>query len=124
MNSVQSCERLEKEKEELHAAFDGVLQKVQEQHRLDLADLEERLKTFYTNEWEKIQQSYQEEAEKYKGLMEQQVKRNACFHAALSAVKCIHKVLLILWFISTAAFLKLGRHFSIRLHVHMQKIYI
>lgn len=71
--SVQSCERLEKEKEELHAAFDGVLQKVQEQHRLDLADLEERLKTFYSTEWEKIHQSYQEEADKYKALMELQV---------------------------------------------------
>lgn len=75
VNSVESCERLEKEKEELHAAFDGVLLKVQEQHRLDLADLEERLKTFYSTEWEKIQQSYQDEAEKYKVLMEQQVRR-------------------------------------------------
>lgn len=74
VTSVQSCERLEKEKEELHAAFDGVLQKVQEQHRLDLADLEERLKGFYSTEWEKIQQSYQDEAEKFKTLMEQQVK--------------------------------------------------
>ncbi|KAK3564546.1 hypothetical protein QTP86_022787 [Hemibagrus guttatus] len=83
VNSAQSCDRLEKEKEELHAAFDGVLQKVQEQHRLDLADLEERLKTFYTNEWEKIQQSYQEEAEKYKGLMEQQLEELRAKHEAM-----------------------------------------
>ncbi|XP_060741694.1 microtubule-associated tumor suppressor 1 homolog A isoform X2 [Tachysurus vachellii] len=83
VNSVQSCERLEKEKEQLHAAFDGVLQKVQEQHRLDLADLEERLKTFYMTEWEKIQQSYQEEAEKYKALLEQQLEELRSKHEAM-----------------------------------------
>ncbi|XP_026773508.3 microtubule-associated tumor suppressor 1 homolog A isoform X1 [Pangasianodon hypophthalmus] len=83
VSSVQSCERLEKEKEELHVAFDGVLQKVQEQHRLDLADLEERLKTFYSTEWEKIHQSYQEEAEKYKALMEQQLEELRAKHEAL-----------------------------------------
>ncbi|KAF5896461.1 microtubule-associated tumor suppressor 1 isoform X1, partial [Clarias magur] len=83
VSSVQSCERLEKEKEELHVALDGVLQKVQEQHRLDLADLEERLKTFYSNELEKIQQSYQEEAEKYKALTEQQLEEFKAKHEAL-----------------------------------------
>lgn len=88
VSSVQSCERLEKEKEELHVALDGVLQKVQEQHRLDLADLEERLKTFYSNELEKIQQSYQEEAEKYKALTEQQVKENDGFYAVFMQCHC------------------------------------
>lgn len=106
VSSVQSCERLEKEKEELHVAFDGVLQKVQEQHRLDLADLEERLKTFYSTEWEKIHQSYQDEAEKYKALMEQQVKGKNGFYAGfmqchckslsdVTAVKLIQKAILI-----------------------------
>lgn len=75
MSSAQSCERLEEEKEELRGALDGVLQKVQEQHRLDLADLEERLKTFYSTEWEKVHQTYQEEADKCKAQMEQQVWR-------------------------------------------------
>lgn len=83
VSSVQSCKLLEKEKEELHVAFDGVLKKVQEQHRLDLADLEERLKTFYTTEWEKIHQSYQEEAEKYKALLEQQLEELRAKHEAL-----------------------------------------
>ncbi|XP_060783849.1 microtubule-associated tumor suppressor 1 homolog A isoform X3 [Neoarius graeffei] len=83
VSSLESCERLGKEKEELHAAFDGVLQKVQEQHRLDLADLEERLKTFYSTEWEKISQSYQEEAEKYKALLEQQLEELRAKHEAL-----------------------------------------
>lgn len=73
MCSAHSCERLELEKEDLRAAFDGVLQKVQEQHRSDLADLEERLKTFYSTEWEKVHQTYQEEADKCKAQMEQQV---------------------------------------------------
>lgn len=101
VSSAQSCERLEKEKEELHAAFDGVLQKVQEQHRLDLADLEERLKNFYSTEWEKIHQSYQDEAEKYKALMEQQVKATDGFYIVfkllsdVTAVKLIQRAFLI-----------------------------
>lgn len=66
-------------------AFDGVLQKVQEQHRLDLADLEERLKTFYSTEWEKIRHSYQDEAQKYKAMVERQVMGKDGFHAIFNA---------------------------------------
>ncbi|XP_050983771.1 microtubule-associated tumor suppressor 1 homolog A isoform X1 [Labeo rohita] len=83
VSSAHSCERLEQEKDELRAAFDGVLQKVQEQHRLDLADLEERLKTFYSTEWEKVHQTYQEEADKCKAQMEQQLKELREKHEAL-----------------------------------------
>ncbi|XP_058653272.1 microtubule-associated tumor suppressor 1 homolog A isoform X3 [Onychostoma macrolepis] len=83
VSSAHSCERLEHEKEDLRAAFDGVLQKVQEQHRSDLADLEERLKTFYSTEWEKVHQAYQEEADKCKAQMEQQLKELREKHEAL-----------------------------------------
>ncbi|XDV37146.1 hypothetical protein PO909_006798 [Leuciscus waleckii] len=83
VSSVYSCERLEQEKEELRAAFDGVLQKVQEQHILDLADLEERLKTFYATEWEKVHQTYQDEADKCKAQMEQQIEELRSKHEAL-----------------------------------------
>ncbi|XP_056092222.1 microtubule-associated tumor suppressor 1 homolog A isoform X2 [Rhinichthys klamathensis goyatoka] len=83
VSSAYSCERLEQEKEELRAAFDGVLQKVQEQHHLDLADLEERLKTFYSTEWEKVHQTYQEEADKCKAQMEQQIEELRSKHEAL-----------------------------------------
>ncbi|XP_057205729.1 microtubule-associated tumor suppressor 1 homolog A-like isoform X2 [Triplophysa rosa] len=83
VSSAQSCERLEEEKEELRGALDGVLQKVQEQHRLDLADLEERLKTFYSTEWEKVHQTYQEEADKCKAQMEQQLEELRSKHEAL-----------------------------------------
>ncbi|XP_051715510.1 microtubule-associated tumor suppressor 1 homolog A isoform X2 [Ctenopharyngodon idella] len=83
VSSAHSCERLEQEKEELRGAFDGVLQKVQEQHRLDLADLEERLKTFYSTEWEKVHQTYQEEADKCKAQMEQQLEELRSKHEAL-----------------------------------------
>ncbi|XP_051945117.1 microtubule-associated tumor suppressor 1 homolog isoform X2 [Xyrauchen texanus] len=71
--SAHSCERQELEKEELRVAFDGVLQKIQEQHCLDMADLEERLKTFYSTEWEKVHQTYKEEADKCKAQMERQL---------------------------------------------------
>ncbi|XP_016301930.1 microtubule-associated tumor suppressor 1 homolog A isoform X7 [Sinocyclocheilus anshuiensis] len=83
VSSTHSCERLEQEKEELRAAFDGVLQKVQEQHRSDLADLEERLKTFYSTEWEKVHQTYQEKADKCKAQLEQQLKELREKHEAL-----------------------------------------
>ncbi|XP_039521575.1 microtubule-associated tumor suppressor 1 homolog A isoform X3 [Pimephales promelas] len=83
VSSAYSCERLEQEKEELRVAFDGVLQKVQEQHHLDLADLEERLKTFYSTEWEKVHQTYQEEADKCKAQMEQQIEELRSKHEAL-----------------------------------------
>ncbi|XP_065127840.1 microtubule-associated tumor suppressor 1 homolog A isoform X1 [Paramisgurnus dabryanus] len=83
VSSAQSCERLEQEKEDLRSAFDGVLQKVQEQHRLDLADLEERLKTFYSTEWEKVHQNYQDEADKCKAQMEQQLEDLRSKHEAL-----------------------------------------
>ncbi|XP_036424569.1 microtubule-associated tumor suppressor 1 homolog A isoform X4 [Colossoma macropomum] len=83
VSSVQSCERLEQEKEDLRAAFDRVLQKVQEQHRSDLADLEERLKTFYSAEWEKVHQTYQEEADKCRAQMEQQLEELRAKHEAL-----------------------------------------
>lgn len=75
VSSSQSCGRLEQEKEDLRAAFDGVLQKMQEQHRSDLADLEEKLRTFYAAEWDKVHQVYQEEADKCKAQMEEQVRR-------------------------------------------------
>ncbi|XP_073676128.1 microtubule-associated tumor suppressor 1 homolog A isoform X2 [Garra rufa] len=83
VSSAHSCERLEQEKDELRAAFDGVLQKVQEQHRSDLADLEERLKTFYSTEWEKVHQTYQEEADKCRAQMEHQLKELREKHEAL-----------------------------------------
>ncbi|XP_052005188.1 microtubule-associated tumor suppressor 1 homolog A-like isoform X2 [Xyrauchen texanus] len=83
VSSAHSCERLEHEKEDLRVAFDGVLQKVQEQHRLDLADLEERLKTFYSTEWEKVYQTYQEETDRCKAQMEQQLEELRSKHEAL-----------------------------------------
>ncbi|KAG9346992.1 hypothetical protein JZ751_005919 [Albula glossodonta] len=83
VTSTTSCENLEREKDELRVAFEGVLQKVQEQHQSDLADLEERLKTFYSAEWEKVHQAYQEEADKCKNQMQQQVDDLKSKHEAL-----------------------------------------
>lgn len=48
---------------------------MQEQHHSDLADLEEKLRTFYAAEWDKVHQVYQEEADKCKAQMEEQVRR-------------------------------------------------
>lgn len=77
--SIHSSERLEKEKEELRVSLEDALQKLQEQHQKDVVELEQRLQAFYQAEWDKVHLTYQEEADKCKTLMEQQV----CQHTAL-----------------------------------------
>ncbi|XP_056142711.1 microtubule-associated tumor suppressor 1 homolog A isoform X1 [Lampris incognitus] len=81
--SVHSCERLEKDKEELQVALKTMLQKLQEQHQNDLAQLEERLQAFYQSEWDKVHLTYQEEADKCKALMEQQMDELKANHEAM-----------------------------------------
>lgn len=81
--SLHSSERLEKEKDELRVALEDTLQKLQEQHQQDLAELEQRLQTFYQAEWDKVHLTYQEEADKCKTLMQQQMTELKAKHDAL-----------------------------------------
>ncbi|XP_010215767.1 PREDICTED: microtubule-associated tumor suppressor 1 isoform X2 [Tinamus guttatus] len=68
-----ACEKLERDRNELQAAYEGFVQKLNQQHHKDLAELEERLKQFYTAECEKLQSICIEEAEKYKAQLQEQV---------------------------------------------------
>ncbi|KAM4810148.1 microtubule-associated tumor suppressor 1 isoform 1-T1 [Rhinophrynus dorsalis] len=68
-----TCERLEKEKNDLLVAYEGILQKVKDEHQAELADLEEKLKQFYTGECEKLQGIFIDEAEKYKNELQEKV---------------------------------------------------
>nr|XP_055061682.1 microtubule-associated tumor suppressor 1 homolog [Misgurnus anguillicaudatus] len=72
-NSISCCEQLEKDKEEVRVSLEAFLQKLQEQHQTELQQLEERLKEFYSAEWDKTHQAYQKEADKCRALMQQQV---------------------------------------------------
>ncbi|XP_077061137.1 uncharacterized protein mtus1b [Siphateles boraxobius] len=72
-NSVSCCEQLEKEKEEVRVTLEALFQKLQEQHQTELQQLEERLKDFYSAEWDKTHEAYQREADKCRALMQQQV---------------------------------------------------
>lgn len=72
-NSVSCCEQLEKENEEVHVTLEALFQKLQEQHQTELQQLEERLKDFYSAEWDKTHEAYQREADKCRALMQQQV---------------------------------------------------
>ncbi|XDV14778.1 hypothetical protein PO909_014972 [Leuciscus waleckii] len=72
-NSVSCCEQLEKEKEEVRLTLEELFQKLQEQHQTELQQLEERLKDFYSAEWDKTHEAYQREADKCRALMQQQV---------------------------------------------------
>jgi len=71
--STTSCERLEKEKEEVQASLEDALRRLEEQHQQELAQLEARLQAFYQAEWDKVHLTYQEQADKCRALMEQQV---------------------------------------------------
>jgi len=73
-NSVSCCEQLEKEKEEVRVSLEALFQKLQEQHQTELQQLEERLKDFYSAEWDKTHEAYQREADKCRALMQQQVR--------------------------------------------------
>nr|XP_044987952.1 microtubule-associated tumor suppressor 1 isoform X2 [Jaculus jaculus] len=67
-----TCEKLEKARNELQTAYEGFVQKLNQQHQTDRAELEKRLKEFYTGECEKLQNIYIEEAEKYKTQLQEQ----------------------------------------------------
>lgn len=73
VSSSHCCERLQKEKEEVRVGLEEALNRLQETHKEELVQLEDRLRGFYQTEWDKAQQMYQEEADKYRVLMEQQV---------------------------------------------------
>ncbi|XP_028657910.1 microtubule-associated tumor suppressor 1 homolog isoform X2 [Erpetoichthys calabaricus] len=73
VNTASSYDRVEKEKDELRSTYEVLLQKVQDQHRSELAHLEDRLKQFYSAEWEKAQEAYKIEVDKMRMEMEKQV---------------------------------------------------
>lgn len=69
-----TCEKLEKARNDLQTAYEGFVQKLNQQHQTDRTELENRLKEFYTAECEKLQSIYIEEAEKYKTQLQEQVR--------------------------------------------------
>lgn len=75
-----TCEKLEKARSELQAAYEGFVQKLNQQHQTDLTELENRLKEFYTEECEKLQNIYIEEAEKYKTQLQEQFDNLSAAH--------------------------------------------
>ncbi|KAL6117975.1 mtus1 [Pungitius sinensis] len=81
--SVHSSERLEQEKDELRVALQDALQKLQEKHRDDMVELEQRLQDFYQAEWDKVHLTYQEETDKCKTLMQQQLEELKANHEAM-----------------------------------------
>ncbi|NXV58424.1 MTUS1 protein, partial [Molothrus ater] len=68
-----ACEKLERDRNELQIAYEGYLQKLNQKHNDDLAEVEEKLKQFYTAECEKLRSICIEEAEKYKAQLQEQV---------------------------------------------------
>lgn len=67
-----TCEKLEKARNDLQTAYEGFVQKLNQQHQTDRAELENRLKELYTAKCEKLQSIYIEEAEKYKTQLQEQ----------------------------------------------------
>ncbi|XP_069056511.1 microtubule-associated tumor suppressor 1 isoform X3 [Pleurodeles waltl] len=73
VSSSATCEKLEKERNELQVAYEGILEKLKEQHRLELEEREEKLKDYYTEEFQKLQNLFVQEAEKYKAELQGKV---------------------------------------------------
>ncbi|XP_054890644.1 microtubule-associated tumor suppressor 1 homolog A isoform X3 [Poeciliopsis prolifica] len=71
--SVHSSECLEREKEALRTALLDATRRLQEEHQQELADLEQKLQAVHKAEWDHVHLNYQEEANKYKTLMQQQM---------------------------------------------------
>ncbi|CAH6787237.1 Mtus1 [Phodopus roborovskii] len=67
-----TCEKLEKARNDLQTAYEGFVQKLNQQHQTDRTELENQLKEFYTVEYEKLRDIYSEEAEKYKTQLQEQ----------------------------------------------------
>ncbi|XP_053434240.1 microtubule-associated tumor suppressor 1 isoform X2 [Nycticebus coucang] len=63
-----TCEKLEKSRNELQLAYEGFVR----QHQADRTERENQLKEFYTREYEKLRDTYVEEAEKYKTQLQEQ----------------------------------------------------
>ncbi|XP_026043599.1 microtubule-associated tumor suppressor 1 homolog A isoform X2 [Astatotilapia calliptera] len=83
VSSVHSSEHLEKENEELRVALEDALHKLQEQHRNDLVELEQRLQAYYQAERDKVHCAYQKEADKSKTVMQQQIEELKVNHEAM-----------------------------------------
>ncbi|XP_024914248.1 microtubule-associated tumor suppressor 1 homolog A-like [Cynoglossus semilaevis] len=87
--SKQSCEHLQKEREEARVNLEESLRRQEEEHREALVQLEDRLKSFYQTEWDKVHQTYQEEADKCRLLMEQQVEELRMVHNQM--MECVRQ---------------------------------
>ncbi|XP_029297115.1 microtubule-associated tumor suppressor 1 homolog A isoform X2 [Cottoperca gobio] len=81
--SVHSSERLEKEKDELCAALEDAVHKLQEQHQQDLVEVEQRVQAFYQTKWDKVQLTFHEETDKCRTLMQQQMGELEANHEAM-----------------------------------------
>ncbi|EHA98839.1 Mitochondrial tumor suppressor 1-like protein [Heterocephalus glaber] len=86
-----TCEKLEKARNELQAAYEAFVQKLNQQHQADRTELENWLKEFYTGECEKLQNIYIEEAEKYKAQLQEQFDNlNAAHETSKLEVEASH----------------------------------
>ncbi|XP_011949025.1 PREDICTED: microtubule-associated tumor suppressor 1 isoform X3 [Cercocebus atys] len=68
VTASSTCEKLEKARNELQTAYEAFIQ----QHQAEKTERENRLKEFYTREYEKLRDTYVEEAEKYKMQLQEQ----------------------------------------------------
>ncbi|XP_010372783.1 microtubule-associated tumor suppressor 1 isoform X3 [Rhinopithecus roxellana] len=68
VTASSTCEKLEKARNELQTAYEAFVQ----QHQAEKTERENRLKEFYTREYEKLRDTYIEEAEKYKMQLQEQ----------------------------------------------------
>ncbi|XP_048456521.1 microtubule-associated tumor suppressor 1 homolog [Rhincodon typus] len=77
-----TCVQLEKDREELQNRYEGVIQKLSEEHQNELKELEKRLEALFTAEKEHLQQNFENDVKKLQAQLQKEVESLTCKHDA------------------------------------------
>ncbi|XP_048387314.2 microtubule-associated tumor suppressor 1 homolog [Stegostoma tigrinum] len=77
-----TCVQLEKDREELQNRYEGVIQKLSEEHQSELKELEKRLEELFTAEKEHLQQNFENDVKKLQAQLQKEVENLTCNHDA------------------------------------------
>ncbi|XP_051865294.1 microtubule-associated tumor suppressor 1 homolog [Pristis pectinata] len=77
-----TCAQLAKDREELQKKYEGVIQKLSEEHQNELKDLEERLKQLFNAEKEHLEQNFKKDVEILQEQLQKEVESLTSKHEA------------------------------------------
>ncbi|XP_041044894.1 microtubule-associated tumor suppressor 1 homolog isoform X2 [Carcharodon carcharias] len=77
-----TCVHLEKDREELQNKYEGVIQKLSEEHQAELKGLEKRLEELFTAEKEHLQQNFKNDVKKLQAQLQNEIEGLTSEHEA------------------------------------------